>query len=378
MISLPRGIALVALQEFRMRLRTGRWRVLLGVWLFVLGGFTLLLDLALNNGTSGAESNLRGVPLLGILMLFVLACVLIISPTLTSQTINGDRERGTLATLQVTLLSPSEIAAGKLLAAWLSACAFLVVSLPFLALALALGGTPVMSLVRVVLIIAVLLAAICGIGLGYSALSSRSAGSTVLTFLTVAALTLLTPILFATTYPSISHEETLEVYTAVPTADGDYTCDYVTATRSVAHTERTWWLLGINPFVILADGAEAAPTSPYVLDEPLAGIRTGVRQLRAGPAGQLNECWVDDSVTSQEALDDISATPFWFWGLGANVLLGAAGFAVAVRRLRIPQTKLARGTRVRAGDDDITLFKCVGVAFEDLAVAAAASRAADG
>jgi len=27
MISLPRGIALVALQEFRMRLRTGRWRV---------------------------------------------------------------------------------------------------------------------------------------------------------------------------------------------------------------------------------------------------------------------------------------------------------------------------------------------------------------
>jgi len=72
MISLPRGIALVALQEFRMRLRTGRWRVLLGVWLFVLGGFTLLLDLALNNGASAAGANLRGVPLLGILMLFPL------------------------------------------------------------------------------------------------------------------------------------------------------------------------------------------------------------------------------------------------------------------------------------------------------------------
>jgi len=343
-----RGVWTVAVLELRQRVRSTRWIVALIVWFVVVGGITLLTTGALaafSDDTSGASDS-SGPLLFAAVSFLVLGLGLLVTPTLTSTAINGDRNAGTLATLQVTLLSPSEIAAGKLLAAWLSACAFLVVSLPFLALALALGGTPVMSLVRVVLIIAVLLAAICGIGLGYSALSSRSAGSTVLTFLTVAALTLLTPILFATTYPSISHEETLEVYTAVPTADGDYTCDYVTATRSVAHTERTWWLLGINPFVILADGAEAAPTSPYVLDEPLAGIRTGVRQLRAGPAGQLNECWVDDSVTSQEALDDISATPFWFWGLGANVLLGAAGFAVAVRRLRIPQTKLARGTRV--------------------------------
>ena len=43
---------------------------------------------------------------------------------------------------------------------------------------------------------------------------------------------------------------------------------------------------------------------------------------------------------------EISDNPFWFWGLGANLLLGAAGFTVAVRRLRIPQKKLARGTRV--------------------------------
>ena len=127
--------------------------------------------------------------------------------------------------MQVTLLSPSEIAAGKLLAAWLAACAFLVASLPFLVVALAMGGTPVMSLVRVVLIIALLLAAVCGIGLGYSALVARTAGSTVLTFLTVAALTLLTPILFATTYPSISHDQTATIYTMVPTADGDYRCE---------------------------------------------------------------------------------------------------------------------------------------------------------
>lgn len=347
-----RGVWTVSVLELRQRVRSTRWIVALIVWFVVVGGITLLTTGALaafseDGGEIARSSGPSNGPLLFAAVSFlVLGLGLLVTPTLTSTAINGDRNAGTLATLQVTLLSPSEIATGKLLAAWLSACAFLVVSLPFLGLALAIGGTPVMSLVRVVLIIAVLLAAVCGIGLGYSALSSRSAGSTVLTFLTVAALTLLTPILFATTYPSISQDESVEVYTTVPTADGGYECEYVTAVRSVAHTERTWWLLGINPFVILADGAEAAPTSPYVIEEPLAGIRTGVRQLRAGPTAQLNECWAEGNVTTQDALDDISATPFWFWGLGANVLLGAAGFAVAVRRLRIPQKKLARGTRV--------------------------------
>jgi hypothetical protein len=36
----------------------------------------------------------------------------------------------------------------------------------------------------------------------------------------------------------------------------------------------------------------------------------------------------------------------WPWGLAANLLLGAAGVALAVRRLRIPQRALTRGTRV--------------------------------
>ena len=113
MIGLPRGIALVARQEFRMRLRTGRWRWLLIIWMLVLGGFTLLLDLALTNGAGGDDRNVRGVPLLGLLMFFVLACVLIISPVLTSQAINGDRERGTLATLQTTQAAARSDRAGQ-------------------------------------------------------------------------------------------------------------------------------------------------------------------------------------------------------------------------------------------------------------------------
>jgi hypothetical protein len=46
----PAGVVLVARQEFRIRLRTGRWRWLLGAWVLVIGGFTLLLDLSLETG----------------------------------------------------------------------------------------------------------------------------------------------------------------------------------------------------------------------------------------------------------------------------------------------------------------------------------------
>lgn len=338
------GVWTVTVLELRQRVRSTRWIVALVVWFVVVGGITLLTSGALATLSDDAASSSSNGPLLfAVVSFLVLGLGLLVTPTLTSTGINGDRNAGTLATLQVTLLTPSQIAAGKVLAAWFAACAFLVESLPFLILALVMGGTPVMSLVRVVVIVALLLAAVCGIGLGYSSLVARTAGSTVLTFLTVAALTLLTPILFATTYPSITREETVQVYTTVPTADGqDYECDYVTAQRDVAHTERTWWLLGINPFVVLADGAEAARTGPEPFDDPLAVIRSGVRILRAGTTS-TDECWVNGTPLERP---EISDNPFWFWGLGANLLLGAAGFTVAVRRLRIPQKKLARGTRV--------------------------------
>jgi len=340
------GVRTVAVLELRQRVRSTRWIVALVVWFVVVGGITLLATGALSmlSSSDDVQQPSNGPLLFAVVSFLVLGLGLLVTPTLTSTGINGDRNAGTLATLQVTLLGPGEIAAGKLLAAWLAACAFLVASLPFLVLALAMGGTPVLSLIRVVLIIAVLLAAVCGIGLGYSALGARTAGSTVLTFLTVAALTLLTPILFATTYPSISHSATVEIHTYVPDASGaGYHCELVSVQRDVAHTERTWWLLGINPFVVLADGSGTADNTSFTGSDPLTGIRDGVRELRGGPAAQFDECGAGDTTSTS---NPVSTTPFWFWGLGFNVLLGAGGFAVAVRRLRIPQRTLPRGTRV--------------------------------
>ncbi|WP_448631065.1 ABC transporter permease [Cellulomonas soli] len=346
------GIRTVAVLDLRQRVRSTRWIVALVTWFVVVGAITLLSTGAVSTTWGAAGSRSQYGPLLfGIVTFLVLGLGLLVTPTLTSTAVNGDRNAGTLATLQVTLLTPAEIAMGKLLAAWAASLAFLGVSLPFLGLALAFGGTPAWALVRVVVLVALLLASVCGIGIGLSALTARSAGSTVLAFLTVATLTIFSLIFYAVTFPSITTTEQVEVYGPPPT--WDYTedtrpaCEWSTQERSVMHTERTWWLLGMNPFVVVADGAGTGELEDRT--DPLAGIREGVRTLRAGPDPQLDECWSwDGSSDGDQAVEEAQVTdaPVWPWGLAFNLLLGAAGFAVAVRRLTIPQHTLPRGTRV--------------------------------
>ncbi|UJP40177.1 ABC transporter permease [Cellulomonas palmilytica] len=338
------GVRTVAALELRQRVRSTRWVVALVVWTVVIGGLTLLMFGAMDTlfGASDADRSVQGPALFAAVTFLVLGLGLLVTPTLASTSVNGDRNAGTLATLQVTLLSPAEIALGKLLAAWTAACAFLALSVPFLALATAVGPTPWWSLLRVVLLIALLLVAVCAIGLGMSALVSRTAGSTVLTFIVVAAVTFIAPLVFGLTYSSVSSYERVQVYSMPDTWDGieDVECVWREGERSVAHTERTWWLLAVNPFVVVADGAGTKAGDDG--GDALGGLRDVVRQVRIGDSGKVDECWADSSTFQAERSDH----PVWPWGLGLNLALGAAGYVTAVRRLSIPTRTLPRGTRV--------------------------------
>lgn len=338
------GVRTVAALELRQRVRSTRWVVALVVWTVVIGALTLLMFGAMDAvlGSSDVDRSAQGPVLFAAVTFLVLGLGLLVTPTLASTSVNGDRNAGTLATLQVTLLSPAEIALGKLLAAWVAACAFLALSVPFLALATAAGPTPWWSLLRVVLLIALLLVAVCAIGLGMSALVSRTAGSTVLTFIVVAAVTFIAPLVFGLTYGSVSSNERVQVYSMPDTWIGteDVQCEWREGERSVAHTERTWWLLAVNPFVVVADGAGTKADEDGA--DALGGLRDVVRQVRAGYTGKVDECWADSSTFEAEKSD----SPVWPWGLGLNLALGAAGYVIAVRRLSIPTRTLPRGTRV--------------------------------
>lgn len=348
------GVATVARQEFRLRIRAGRWKALLASFFLVLLVFTVLLRGAMTN-LAPQEVPYVGTVLFGGLALFVLGLALLVVPALAAQSVNGDRERGTLATLQVTRLSSGEIVLGKFVAAWGTALVFLALTLPLVVYAMTQGGVPFGRVVVVVLVLALLLGTVCAVSLLLSAVLSRTTTSGVLAYLSVFALAVGTLIVFGLV-TAVTAEQTTVTYendcTGLPPDSGcvDGTQSYET---TQARTDRTWWLLAPNPFVVLADAApqlpaEQAPPDPYEAPtvqardlDPLGQIGRAVRDLRQRP---------EDPVQSAPLVEEPPVEPrgpaVWPTGLAIDVLLGIGALVLTERRLRTPTRTLPKGQRV--------------------------------
>lgn len=365
------GVLAVARQEFTVRIRKGRWRWLLAAWFLVLLGLTTLLRFALTHVGDDVQPY-RGAVMYGGLMLLVLSIALLVAPALTAQSVNGDRERGTLATLQVTRLRPLEITLGKFSAAWGTMLVFLALTAPLVVWCAVEGGLSTSSVLVVTLVMAVLLGTVCALSLGFSALLSRSTTSGVLSYLAVFSLSVGTVVLFG-----LSSLITQETFTescaydaplattespsgftefAPPTVPGPPSdCTY-TATR--VRTDRTWVLLAPNPFVVLADAAPYRPRCQSFSGgmpqeerrfcdaglDPLGGIGRNVRDLRSPyddmPRGSAtySAINVDNDLRRSKAV--------WPTGLALNLGLGVGMLVVTTRRLRTPSRELPRGQRV--------------------------------
>jgi len=330
---------LVARLEFRTRLRTGRWRVLFGVWFLVVALFSLLL----RGFVDTEDSDDDGVMMFGTLLFFVLLLMLLITPALTAQSINGDRERGTLAPLQLTRLTPLEIASGKLLAAWSTGLAVLALALPFIAWPILEGDvSPVRGIVCVA-VTALLIGVVCAVSQALSALVVRGVTSGLLSYLTVFGLMFGTVIAFFLVF---SFFTTTEHYKG---ADGYYRSEE-------PDTSYTWWILAPNPFVVLADAAPSVPREPvcpFYSDAPepecyydsddgpdvLGWVGQSVRETRAGVRrpGESYEHYERRKET---------APAVWPYGLGFNLLLAAGSLTITTRRLRVPVERLPKGVRV--------------------------------
>ena len=86
------------------------------VWVVVVMAVSFLAYYATS------DPDLRsGESMYDIVIFFVLGLAMLIVPSLTATSVNGDREHGVLATLQTTLLTAWDLALGKLLAAWVTA-----------------------------------------------------------------------------------------------------------------------------------------------------------------------------------------------------------------------------------------------------------------
>lgn len=357
------GVWLVTQLELRQRVRSTKWKWALATVAALIGGVTFLMWGALHS-FGGSDDSASGNIIFGLVVFFVLFLGLVISPTLSATTINGDVRDGTMAPLQATGLSAVDIVLGKLLASWAASLAFVVVAIPFIAFAYLDGNTPALAMFVVVVVLAVELLVVCALGLGWSALTARTPASAVLTYTTVAVLSVVLPIVFGLLAAVFQDEVTVtqrnEIYYdatsapkgAIEDGNGNYiVCEEQTYSSTVARTDRLWWLLAVNPYVIVADSAPSpTATEMYTDTGVLGGLKQAVREARLGPSLVNDSCGTDTGGTTPEEQarsDNLAALPpVWPWGLGAQALMGLGAVALAVRRVSVPYGKLPTGSRV--------------------------------
>jgi ABC-type transport system involved in multi-copper enzyme maturation permease subunit len=336
-------------REVKERFRGVRGWVMLTAYLTLLAGVLFLGYQAVAGATddpfSGVDATQiarAGRSIFEVIVTFMLVLVLFLVPAMTSGAVAGERERQTLVPLQVTLVRPLSILAGKLGASLAFVALLVVASLPFLAVTYLVGGvtvTNVLVAVGMVLFTGVVVACI---GTASSAVFRRVQSATVISYAVVLALSV----------------GTFVAYGAWMLIDASRGVD--TVNRAPAA------ILWVNPFALTGDAvttensAEAGPLS--ALDELVLQSRAredlSEQSFDAGSGaavvnieGQPEPIPIDGDGTGNEGddpigfdrfgnpifADDVSSTlPFWVESMIALTLVAALAVWVGTRRLRTP------------------------------------------
>lgn len=350
----------VASIELQQRARGAAWYVLLGVFVFVVLIVTVFTWISISNLGEG------GAALYSAIIYFVLLLGSLVTPALSGNAINGDRENGTLATTQVTLVSTSQLVVGKFVAAWITALAFLAAAMPFLLFALVLGGAKWDVALASVGVLALELGVVAAIGVGLSGLIRRPLFSVVATYLVVALLSIGTLIAFGLGAWATQKTVTYTQETIDWESIGDKEVEYDETTgipigvectitntyeQGIPQFQNVWWVLAANPYVLLAD---AMPVSYDIYGNPqdaFGFIKSGTRMAQLVPEYDTfySECdpisWeYSESDTAEEIVE--STTPSWAVGLALHLVLAGGLMVAAVGRTHAPTRSLAAGSRI--------------------------------
>jgi len=354
------GIGVIVGLELKQRVRSVAWYVLLGV-----SGFLVLVVTAVLGFSLGAFGNDDvGGAVFSALIFFVLLLGTLVSPAVSGNAINGDRDAGTLATTQVTQATAGQLVLGKFLAAWLTALAFLAVSVPFLIVAVVIGGVSLPAVLVSIPVVAVELGVVAAIGVGLSGVIQRPLFSVVVTYLAVAALSIGTLIAFGLAMLTMRTEvtstsidvdyEASEYDETTGEITGEVVCaEPMTSTYEVPRADAVWWLLAANPYVVLADAVPPSFDRNGNGLDLFTGIAGQVRQAQIAPEVETfyDYCAEFNNFSGAEDYDtaeDVYAktVPSWFVGLIIHVALAAVALWGATRAIRTPSTRLAKGSRI--------------------------------
>jgi len=361
-----RGVGLVARIELTRRRPTTKGYIFYGLLVLAILGLGILVAVVSAPGKTSTPMEL--------VLILVLGAGLLIAPSLSSTSINGDSGEGVLAPMQMTRLTAGDLALGKLLASWLFAVAVLITTTPLLVYAFSRSGWYWYELLAVLGAILFTVLTFTAIGLAWSSLAARAVASVSLAHLTTGFLVLGTLVIFAFAMPLVSETVTVtdsfvdyetlttEQQEAYQIGELDYStvqCTEQSYETSVAHTENVAWLLLVNPVIVIGEASPVVNPSTYEEDGRAApGVfafthqQVGSAQLgpQGAPSGydecadQTNPGESDQWEQQQEDQALFPRNPWIGLGLQAVLLLGSV--AITIRRLRVPYKKLRAGTRV--------------------------------
>jgi ABC-2 type transport system permease protein len=188
----------VIVKELRGRMRGWGAVVVLTIYLLVVSGVALLFYsmFRATSGLGSSESSQVGKFLFGVIVIFQLLMVFLLTPAFTAGAITSEKERKTYDVLMTTLLLPRSIIFGKLGAAVAYVALLILALAPLESLSFMFGGVSPEEIIlsQVVMLAAALLFA--SIGIFWSTVVRSSVGSNVLTYGTIMVQLVLIPVLY--------------------------------------------------------------------------------------------------------------------------------------------------------------------------------------
>ncbi len=355
----------IARLELLQRVRAVSWYVLLGIFGLLLLGVTALAFMAYGGwGTGGAS-------VYSIVVYMTLLLVLLVSPTLSGNSINGDRDAATLSPVQVTLATTGEILLGKFVAAWITGLAFVLVAAPFLVVATFTGDADPLTVIVSLVVLVVEIGVIAAIGVALSGILARPLFSVAVTYLVVAALAVGSLIGFGLIGSAVGSEAVSKSRSAAYDAQGYPECkdgsrdcygdtrnmvcdDWQTTTYLAPRFDRVWWMLAANPFVILADATPTRFDSSGSPVDMFGWLKYSVRSAQVPPSLEFAYVECDPKYYSENGGSDYTkpqqvieeTVPSWFVGLAVQALLAGLLIWWAWARTRTPARTLPPGTRI--------------------------------
>lgn len=333
-------------RELTERWRSRRAPITLTLYLAVLGGVLFLLYQVARSilgspfggmGMGGGMDSVATGPVLGRFLLegllfTVLMLVLFVAPAYAAAQVSGERERRTLPLLQVTLLRPWQIVAGKLGAstAWL--VLLILAALPLGAGAFFLGGASLADLVRGVVYIVVVAVGIAGMALGVSSVARRTTGAVVLTYGLVLALVGGTTVVAAA-------EAIFEARSGSYDRSTPPLALYANPVFGLADAVRAGALRGMggpslpSPLGVVAEVLPQPPTDQF--GQPQFDRGEAMMMVEPGFDGVVRDGpMMPQAVPVPDAAGQGPREPVWLKVMGVYLALGLLGLLVATRRLR--------------------------------------------